>query len=203
MLCNPDLVLTAGHWRVLTAGVSDHELVTVPLRDPDGAPTSVCSRYPTPLSHLASGYRVGRLLPRGSRRRTALARVLGRWGAAHEESLTDPAGRWPLTERWLSGAALSVPTEALRAVGGFDESYFLYYEDVDLCGRLAAHDSSLQAVVADAFPGGHTVGASADGRTRTVERARLESAIRYTAAQPGRAWWLCAAALRARRRFLR
>jgi GT2 family glycosyltransferase len=36
------------------------------------------------------------------------------------------------------GAALALRIDAVRAVGGIDPSYFLYYEDVDLCWRLRA-----------------------------------------------------------------
>lgn len=39
---------------------------------------------------------------------------------------------------FLSGAALMVRREAFAAVGGFDDSFFFYYEDVDLCTQLAA-----------------------------------------------------------------
>ncbi len=37
---------------------------------------------------------------------------------------------------WLTAAFLMVRKEALQQVGGFDEGYFLYCEDVDLCLRL-------------------------------------------------------------------
>jgi N-acetylglucosaminyl-diphospho-decaprenol L-rhamnosyltransferase len=37
---------------------------------------------------------------------------------------------------WVAGMFMVFRTELFRAAGGFDESYFLYYEDVDLCWRL-------------------------------------------------------------------
>lgn len=37
---------------------------------------------------------------------------------------------------WVGGMFMLVRAEAFRSVGGFDERYFLYYEDVDLCCRL-------------------------------------------------------------------
>ena len=38
---------------------------------------------------------------------------------------------------WLVGACLLVRAEALRAVGLLDEKYFLYFEEVDWCRRMA------------------------------------------------------------------
>lgn len=53
---------------------------------------------------------------------------------------------------WLAGMFLVVAPAAYRAVGGFDERFFLYCEDYDLCARLYAHghmlryDGSVQVV---------------------------------------------------------
>jgi N-acetylglucosaminyl-diphospho-decaprenol L-rhamnosyltransferase len=37
---------------------------------------------------------------------------------------------------WVSGAAIWFRRDALDAVGGWDERYFMYMEDIDLCWRL-------------------------------------------------------------------
>jgi len=37
---------------------------------------------------------------------------------------------------WVSGAAMIVKKDIFIKAGGFDENYFLYYEDADLCQRL-------------------------------------------------------------------
>jgi GT2 family glycosyltransferase len=199
VLCNPDAELTRAHWDALTEGVGPLDVVTVPLVDGDGAPTSVVSAYPTPLSHLVSAYRLGRWFPRGSRSRTWVARALGRWGRAHEESLRTPAGDWPLDERWVSGAVFSVDGKRLLAVGGFDDAYFLYYEDVDLCRRLVRSSANPRAVVADVAPGVHAVGGSADG-DGAAARHRFDSAIRYAHEQSGPLWGMCEQLLRLGRR---
>lgn len=51
------------------------------------------------------------------------------------------AGRYPVESKalfpdWVAGMFMLFRSEVYRKVGGFDESYFLYYEDVDICARL-------------------------------------------------------------------
>lgn len=41
------------------------------------------------------------------------------------------------TVKWLDGACLLIRSQLLRDCGGFDEDYFLYWEDVDLSLRIS------------------------------------------------------------------
>lgn len=47
-----------------------------------------------------------------------------------------PADRGPLEVEWVAGMFMLFRSSAYASVRGFDEAYFLYYEDVDLCRRL-------------------------------------------------------------------
>lgn len=44
----------------------------------------------------------------------------------------------PIDADWLLGAAILVRREAFEQCGGFDESFFLYAEEIEWCARLAA-----------------------------------------------------------------
>ena len=49
-------------------------------------------------------------------------------------------------QRWLSGACLAVGAPLWRALGGFDEEFFLYWEEVDLAARAEAAGGRLRLV---------------------------------------------------------
>lgn len=60
------------------------------------------------------------------------SRLFGRF----DRTWADPASAAEVD--WVPGAFVIIRREALRAVGPFDERFFLYYEEVDLCRRLRA-----------------------------------------------------------------
>ena len=42
----------------------------------------------------------------------------------------------PIFPDWVGGMFMLFPRDVFKKLGGFDQRYFLYYEDVDLCARL-------------------------------------------------------------------
>jgi N-acetylglucosaminyl-diphospho-decaprenol L-rhamnosyltransferase len=82
------------------------------VRNADGSPQPSCGPLPTFFGTLAGLFR-----PRATRRCQPLA----------------AEARTPVA--WATGCALLIRKECLEDLGGFDERFFLYYEDVDFCRR--------------------------------------------------------------------
>lgn len=83
----------------------------------------------------------------------------------------------PTSADWVSGTAMLVRREAFDAVGGFDEQYFMYVEDVDLCWRLAR--SNWQVTVAPAAVVRHVVGGSSESAPFAMIVAHHRSLWRF------------------------
>ena len=63
---------------------------------------------------------------------------------------------------WLSGCNMFFRAAAFKEVGGFDEKFFLYYEDTDLCLRM--NEKNWQCLIVPAAKLTHIVNASTQGR---------------------------------------
>jgi N-acetylglucosaminyl-diphospho-decaprenol L-rhamnosyltransferase len=92
------------------------------LLHPDGSLQPSVRGFPTPWRIATEWFFLRKLAPRSQ----ALNAFHG--GPTHHDSVVDA--------EWLGGACLLVRREALEAVGGFDEDFFLFSEEVDWCYRF-------------------------------------------------------------------
>jgi GT2 family glycosyltransferase len=130
-------------------------------------------------------------------RTTLLTRLFPKSRLARRNVRTDPEGATGDSRAvdWVSGACMLARRDALTAVGGFDERYFLYWEDADLCRRLRNSGHTIRYVPSCTV--GHSVGKSSRGVKTLATRAFHESAYTYyathvarTAVDRGLAWAL-------------
>lgn len=121
---NPDTVVHPGAFaRLLQALASDPAIGVVGPRllNSDGSVYPSARAFPRFLAGAGHGI-VGLIWPDN------------RWSRAYKrlDHSYDQAGRVD----WVSGAAMFMRRSAFDSVAGFDEGYFLYMEEVDLCWRL-------------------------------------------------------------------
>jgi GT2 family glycosyltransferase len=122
--CNPDIQATEGSIATLRAFAETHPragIVGPQLRYPDGAWQPSRRSFPT-----VSGTIV---------RRTPLRQVLHPERRQRRHYLLDERPTEPVQSDWLLGAFLFLRREMLEELGGLDEGYHLYGDDIDLAYR--------------------------------------------------------------------
>ena len=92
------------------------------------------------------------------------------WTRAYRDEVGTPVEG---STGWLSGSFMLLRREAFEAVGGFDPTYFMYCEDMDLCRRLAEAGWSSVYVPSAVIThqGGHATSRSAGPMLREHHRA--------------------------------
>ena len=96
---------------------------------------------------------------------------------------------------WLSAACLLVRREAFEAAGGFDEGFFIYFEDIDLCRRMRKAGGKLLFVPAARIV--HEGGAATASRKAGSRLEYRKSQLRYYRKHgPKVSWRLLRAAMR-------
>ena len=100
--------------------------------------------------------------------------------------LVERGRRGPRVVDWVYGTFMAVRRDAFRQLGGFDESYFLYGEDLDLCHRAAAHGlRTLHVPEARAVHGANVSAAQRFGLGREAAVVRGEMRFYARRGRPG------------------
>jgi N-acetylglucosaminyl-diphospho-decaprenol L-rhamnosyltransferase len=89
-----------------------------------------------------------------------------------------PVGEVVTPAGWVSGSCFLARRSALEELGGFDEAYFMYNEDMDLCWR--AHDAGWGVGFAGTAEVTHVQGASTARHPYKMMAAHHRSALRFT-----------------------
>jgi N-acetylglucosaminyl-diphospho-decaprenol L-rhamnosyltransferase len=89
-----------------------------------------------------------------------------------------PEGDGVVEAGWISGSCFLARRDALEELGGFDESYFMYNEDMDLCWR--AHQAGWGVGFTGAAAVTHVQGVSTARHPYRMLVAHHRSALRFT-----------------------
>ena len=87
---------------------------------------------------------------------------------------------------WLSGSCMLIRKEAWEQVRGFDETFFLYFEDIDFCRRLKKAGWSIRLSSEVSIE--HAGGASADQYPIQANQHYRQSLFYYVRKHYGPTW---------------
>jgi N-acetylglucosaminyl-diphospho-decaprenol L-rhamnosyltransferase len=172
LIMNPDCRLMAGAIKALRAVLDAQPQCAIAgprILNPDGSVQGSARGDPDMLTGLFG-------------RTTFLRNIVPFLSVAKRNVVVDEAirgGQESTVVDWLSGACMLARRVALSAAHGFDERFFLYWEDADLCRRLRAQGYDVRYVPAATAI--HRVGQSSRTARGSAIRAFHESAYLYYA----------------------
>ena len=123
---NPDAVPREGAVAALSSFLGGHPRAGVAgprMLYPDGSVQPSRRRFPTVAGTIV--------------RRTPLRRLFDPYQRQRRHYYLDEAPTEPAPADWMLGGFLLLRRAMLDELGGFDEGFFLYGEDIDLCYRAA------------------------------------------------------------------
>lgn len=163
-LVNPDVTATWSDLESTEAYLRDQRVLAAPaLLNLDGTPQPNGRGAPRVRDKVLS-----RVAP-------SLARRVGYYSFA--------AGRDPHEVWWITGAVILCDVRIWQGLDGFDEGYFLYHEDVDLCVR--AWRSGTKVVVMPRIAWTHGWERAARGLQFSAWKLELRSMLRFYKLYPG------------------
>ncbi|QDS96077.1 N-acetylglucosaminyl-diphospho-decaprenol L-rhamnosyltransferase [Roseimaritima multifibrata] len=156
-LLNPDTVVHTGALRALIEAMGDSDKIGIVgsrLEHRNGDPQRSAFRFPGILSEFERGAALA-----------FFSRLLKHWQVAPEICNT------AFETDWVAGASMLVRRDVFEKIGQFDEGYFLYYEETDLC--LTAARAGFQSVYQPKSRVIHLVGSSSGVTSQNRDERRL------------------------------
>lgn len=187
LMLNPDTEAQPGALRELVEFLDSHPKAGAAgprLVNRDGSLQFSCRLFPRPVAAIFRNTVLGRLVPRNRSTRDYL---MADWDHDTVRGVD-----------WLSGAAMCIRREAWEEVGGFDEGFFMYAEDIDWC--LRAHEAGWGIYYVPSAVIMHRIGRSSDQRPvkMVIQFHRSMARFYHKHYAPGWPWgmrWLPAAGI--------
>jgi N-acetylglucosaminyl-diphospho-decaprenol L-rhamnosyltransferase len=165
LLLNPDAEITGGTLSALLKVAGERPragAIGLLVRNPDGSIQPSARKVPGLLEGLGHAF-LGPVLPSN---RFTRSYTMADWDRASERDV-----------EWISGSAMLLRREAFDEVGGFDEGYFMYVEDVDLCTRFRA--AGWTVLFSPEVEVAHEIGVSSRQMPRRMAMEHSRSIYRY------------------------
>ncbi len=165
LFLNPDTEWFHGTLADLVAVARRHSragIVGPLLRDPDGTVYPSGRRFPSLANAVGHAF----VSPITRQNRFTRRYEMDGWDRTTEREVD-----------WVSGACMLFPRSAFDAVGGFDDGFLLYAEELDIATRL--RDAGWQVVFTPEVEVIHAVGVSTGGEGRPHRLVVMHSASLY------------------------